>query len=99
MTELVQASHTGSHSGAVADIEEVSHMRSYYFMSSTVTVSRIREMIDHSYFTEGMGCAPREETVLEPNASEAVVFDEFFTVGLRMPPHLVLSDILLKFQV
>jgi hypothetical protein len=99
MIELVQASHAGSHSGAVADIEEVSPMRSYYFMSSTVTVSRIREMIDHSYFTEGMGHAPREETVLEPNASEAVVFDEFFTAGLRMPPHPVLSDILLKFQV
>jgi hypothetical protein len=28
-----------------------------------------------------------------------VVFDEFFTIGLRMPPHPVLFDILLKFQV
>jgi hypothetical protein len=27
------------------------------------------------------------------------VFEEFFTIGLRMPLHPVLSDILLKFQV
>jgi hypothetical protein len=36
---------------------------------------------------------------LEPNADEAVVFEEFFTGGLRMPPHPVLANILLKFQV
>jgi hypothetical protein len=28
-----------------------------------------------------------EETVAEPAADEAVIFEEFFTVGLRMPPH------------
>jgi hypothetical protein len=28
-----------------------------------------------------------------------MVFEEFFTVGLSMPPHPVLSDILLKFRV
>jgi hypothetical protein len=28
-----------------------------------------------------------------------MVFKEFFTVGLRMPPHPVLADILLKFQI
>jgi hypothetical protein len=27
------------------------------------------------------------------------VFEEFFTAGPRMPPHPMLSDILLKFQV
>jgi hypothetical protein len=37
--------------------------------------------------------------VLEPNGDEVVVFEEFFTAGLRMPPHTVLADILLKFQV
>jgi hypothetical protein len=30
---------------------------------------------------------------------EAVVFEEFFSAGLRMPPHPMLADILLKFQV
>jgi tRNA A37 threonylcarbamoyladenosine synthetase subunit TsaC/SUA5/YrdC len=56
-------------------------------------------MIDNSYFADGMGCEPRDETVPEPNGDEAVVFEEFFTTGIRMPPHPVLADILLKFQV
>lgn len=42
---------------------------------------------------------PGEETVLEPNSDEVVMFEEFVTIGLRMPPHPVMSDILLKFQV
>jgi hypothetical protein len=40
-----------------------------------------------------------EEIIPEPNFDEAVVFEEFFTVGLRMPPHHVLTEILLKFRV
>jgi hypothetical protein len=39
-------------------------------------------MIDNSYFAEGMGHEPGEETVPEPNAHEAVVFEEFFTASL-----------------
>jgi tRNA A37 threonylcarbamoyladenosine synthetase subunit TsaC/SUA5/YrdC len=56
-------------------------------------------MIDNGYLDEGMGREPREETVPEPCPDEAMVFKEFFTVGLRMPPHPVLADILLKFQI
>jgi hypothetical protein len=55
-------------------------------------------MIDSGYFSEGMGHEPGEETVPEPNPDKVVVF-EFFTAGLQMPPHLVLSNILLNFQV
>jgi hypothetical protein len=32
-----------------------------------------------------------------PRPDEAVVFEDFFTTGLRMPPHTVLMDILCKF--
>jgi hypothetical protein len=46
-----------------------------------------------------MGREPREETIPECNTVEAMVFKEFFIAGLRMPPHPVLADILLKFQV
>jgi hypothetical protein len=55
------------------------------------------EMIDYGYFADGAACVPGEETVPEPNGDEAVMFEEFFTTDLRMPPHPVLSDILLKF--
>jgi hypothetical protein len=56
-------------------------------------------MIDSGYFAEGMGREPRQETIPEPNPNEAVVFEEFFAASLRMPPHPVLSNSLLKFQV
>jgi hypothetical protein len=36
---------------------------------------------------------------LKPGVIEAIVFEEFFTAGLRMPPHQVLVDMLLKLQV
>jgi hypothetical protein len=56
-------------------------------------------MIESGYFSGGMGHELGEETVPEPNPDEVVVFEEFFTTGLRMPPHPVLADILFKFQV
>jgi hypothetical protein len=97
--ESVPLSDAGSHSGVVGDMDEGSSTWSYFFGSSTMTVSCIRGMIDHGYFTKGMCREPREETVLELHSDEAMVFEEFFTAGLRMPPHPFLSDILLKFQL
>jgi hypothetical protein len=70
-----------------------------FFGPSSVTVSRIHGMIDNSYFAEGMGRELEEEIVPEPNPDEAVIFDEFFTAGMRIPLHPVLSGMLLKFQV
>jgi hypothetical protein len=35
----------------------------------------------------------------EPNGDEAVVYEDFFIAGLRMPLHPALADILLHFQV
>jgi hypothetical protein len=78
---------------------ESSQLQSFYFGPSTVTVSRIRGMVDCSYFADGMGHEPKEETVPEPHADEAVLFEEFFTAGLRMPLHPVLAAILLKYQI
>jgi hypothetical protein len=98
-TESTQLSNTGSHNGAGDDVDEGSHTQSYYFGPLTMTVSRIHGMIDNDYFAEGMGCEPGEETILKPNLDKAMVFEEFFTTGLRLPPHPVLADILLKFQV
>jgi hypothetical protein len=38
-----------------------------------------------------------DKTVLELADDEAIVFVEFFAVGLWMPLHLALTDILVKF--
>jgi hypothetical protein len=51
---------------------------------------------DH-YFIEGYARPPGVEYVPDPQPDEAVMFEDFFTVGLRMPPHPVLLDILRKF--
>jgi hypothetical protein len=56
-------------------------------------------MIDNGYFVDGMGHEPGEETMPEPHVDEAVLFEEFFTASLRMPPHPVLAAILLKYQI
>jgi hypothetical protein len=79
--------------------DEGSRSRSFYFGPSTVTMSRIHGMIDNDYFPNGMDHEPGEEAISEPNADEAVVFEELFIPSLRMPPHPVLSTILLKYQI
>jgi hypothetical protein len=75
-----------SHCQARGDSDEGSRTRSYYFGPSMVSISRIKEMIDHRYFAEGAARVLGEETVSMPNGVEATVFEEFFIAGLRMPP-------------
>jgi hypothetical protein len=94
-TESARQSNVGSCSEAS---EAVDNTGSFFFGPSTVTVSRIRGMIDSGYFAEGMGHELGEDIVPEPNPDEVVVFEDFFTAGLRMPPHPVLADILLRFK-
>jgi hypothetical protein len=74
-------------------------LRNYYFGPSTITVSHIWEMGDLRYFAEGDVHELREETVPEPADHEAIVFEEFFVAGLRMPLHSTIMKILLKFRV
>jgi hypothetical protein len=95
-TESARLSDTGSRSKASGVVDG---SRSFLFGPLTMTVSRICGMIHCGYFVGGMGNELREETVLEPQPDKAVVFEEFFNAGLRMPSHPVLADILLKFQV
>jgi hypothetical protein len=57
----------------------------------------IRQLESLGYFTEGSARESGEQIILKPADNNAVVFEEFFTVGLRMLPHLALTDILVKF--
>jgi hypothetical protein len=72
---------------------------SYDFGPSTVIVSHIRELEALGYFVEGSTRDSGEEVILEPAADEAIMFEDFFVVGLQMSPHPVLTDILVKFHV
>jgi hypothetical protein len=52
---------------------------------------------DTRYFPKGYGRAPDTESVPKPRVNEVVVFEDLFTSRIRMPPHLVLVDIMHKF--
>jgi hypothetical protein len=73
--------------------------RTYYFGSSTITVGKIKYMVQKGYFSEGGAHASGTFTVPKLDDDEAVVYEDFFVTGLRMPPHPTLADILLHFQV
>jgi hypothetical protein len=73
---------------------------SYDFGLSTVTRTRIVSLESYDrYFLKGHDRPPGSESVSNPRPDEAVVFEDFFAAGLRMPPHLVLVDILRRFRV
>jgi hypothetical protein len=70
------------------------------FNASDVGKACITSMENNThYFPKGYRRPPSAESVPEPRANEVVVFEDFFIVGLHMPPHLALADILRKFWV
>jgi hypothetical protein len=73
---------------------------SYEFGPSTITKARLASLENNAhYFLKGYGHPPGVESIPNPRANEAMVFDDFFTAGLRMPLHPVLVNILCKFRV
>jgi hypothetical protein len=72
-------------------------LRTCYFGSSTITVSKIKEMEERGYFPEDKARTLGAKTVQEPNGDETMVYEDFFIIGLGMPPHPALADILLHF--
>jgi hypothetical protein len=62
-------------------------------------VGCIRQLEALRYFAEGSTRELGEKTILELADDEAIMFEEFFTVGYQMPPHPALREILLKYQV
>jgi hypothetical protein len=73
---------------------------SFDFGRSKVTKGRISDLKSSCrFFPKGFARPPGTESISVPNKDEAVVFEDFFTAGLRIPPHPMLLDILHKFQV
>jgi hypothetical protein len=68
---------------------------SYDFGQSTITKTCLGSLESNAHhFPKGYGRPPSVESIPNPRANEAVVFEDVFMAGLRMPPHLVLVDIL-----
>jgi hypothetical protein len=59
---------------------------------------RVQDMQQLGYFGSGMGRVPGAEEVPEPEG-ELVVFEAFFTTGLRLPAHRFVAEVLRRFEV
>jgi hypothetical protein len=82
--------------GAVAALAGIS----YDFGQLTMMKARLTYLESVArYFSKGYARPPGAEPVSDPQEIEMVVFEDFFVVGLRIPLHPVLLDILQKFWV
>jgi hypothetical protein len=70
----------------------------HYFGPPTITGGKIKEMVEKGYFAEGEAREPGVKMISKPDGDEAVVYEDFFVAGLRMPLHPISGDILLHFQ-
>ena len=73
--------------------------KSWEFGPTLMTEEAIKSLEEEGCFPEGKGRLPRGETVPQPEVDEAVVFKDFFSCGLRIPPVYFLRLVLKKFKV
>jgi hypothetical protein len=63
------------------------------FSVSQISSVRVQDMQQLGYFGSGVGRVPGAEEVPEPEG-ELVVFEAFFTAGLRLPAHRFVAEVL-----
>jgi 5-methylcytosine-specific restriction endonuclease McrA len=68
------------------------------FGTSRIYSGHVHEMQRLGYFGNVVGRAPRAEEVPEPKG-ELVVFEAFFTVGLHLPTHWFMVEVMRRFEV
>jgi hypothetical protein len=68
------------------------------FGVSQISSIRVQDMQQLGYFGSGVGRVPGAEEVPEPEG-ELVVFEAFFTAGLRLPAHRFVAEVLQRFEV
>jgi hypothetical protein len=68
------------------------------FGVSRISLVRVQDMQQLGYFGSGVGRVPGAEEVPEPEG-ELVVFEAFFTAGLRLPAHRFVAEVLQRFEV
>jgi hypothetical protein len=68
------------------------------FSVSRISSVRMQDMQQLGYFGNGVGRVPGAEEIPELEG-EIVVFEAFFTSGLRLPAHRFVAEVLLRFEV
>jgi hypothetical protein len=82
----------------IGDVAALATM-SYDFEQSIVTKACLVSLESSTrYFPKGYARPPGAESVLVPHENKAVVFEDFFIVGLCMPPHPVLWTFCASFR-
>jgi hypothetical protein len=79
-------------------VEELQPGDKVEFGVSWMSSVRVQDMQQLGYFGSGVGRAPGAEEVPEPEG-ELVVFEAFFTAGLRLPAHRFVAEVLRRFEV
>jgi hypothetical protein len=78
--------------------EELHPSDTVEFGVSRISSVRVQDIQQLGYFGSGVGRVPVAEEIPEPEG-ELVVFEAFFTVGLRLPAHRFVAEVLRKFEV
>jgi hypothetical protein len=68
------------------------------FGVSWISSIHVQDMQQLGYFGSGVGRVPGAEEVPEPEG-ELVMFEAFFTAGLRLPAHRFVAEVLQRFEV
>jgi hypothetical protein len=68
------------------------------FGVSRISSVHVQDMQQLGYFGSGVGRVPGAEEVPEPEG-ELIVFEAFFTTGLRLPAHRFMVEVLQRFEV
>jgi hypothetical protein len=68
------------------------------FGVSRISSVRVQDMQQLGYFGNGVRRVPGAEEIPEPEG-EIVVFEAFFTAGLRLPAHRFVAEVLQRFDV
>jgi hypothetical protein len=95
-TPLADASSEDTLSNVAA--EELHLGDTVEFGVSRISSIRVQDMQQLGYFGSRVGHVPGAEDVPEPEG-ELVVFEAFFTAGLRLPAHRFVAEVLQSFEV
>jgi hypothetical protein len=68
------------------------------FGVSRISSVHVQDMQQLGYFGNGVGRVPGAEEIIEPEG-EMVVFEAFFTAGLRLPAHRFVVEVLQRYDV
>jgi hypothetical protein len=78
--------------------EELHPGNTVEFDASRMSSVRVQDMQQLGYFGGGVARVPGPEEVPELEG-ELVVFEAFFTAGLRLPAHRFVAEVLRRFEV